>query len=221
MAIEKLYRPLFRIWRVKRRQWFLRVIQPQADETMLDVGGRPESWTAFPQPVARIDCENPESLQWDPAAYPHHCITVARGDGCALTHADGAYPILFSNSVIEHVGDFAKQRAFAEEARRVGQRLWIQTPAFGFPIEPHYLAPFVHWLPVGLRCYVVRWLTPWGWIEKHPKARAEAIIRETRLLKKRELIELFPDCEILVERFAGILPKSYIVVRRGVGKPSS
>jgi hypothetical protein len=55
--------------------------------------------------------------------------------------SDQEYDIAFSNSVIEHVGDWERQAAFASEIRRVGKNLWIQTPAKECPIEPHYLAP--------------------------------------------------------------------------------
>ncbi len=53
--------------------------------------------------------------------------------------------VVFSNSVIEHVGTWEDQQAFAAEVRRVGRRLWV--PAYECPIEPHYLAPLVHYLP--------------------------------------------------------------------------
>ena len=36
----------------------------------------------------------------------------------------------------------------------------------------------------------------------------------TRLLTKREMKELFPDCEIRTERLLFVIPKSYIAIRR-------
>jgi hypothetical protein len=115
--------------------------------------------------------------------------------------------------VIEHVGSWERQRQLADEARRVGKRVWIQTPAFACPIEPHYLSPFVHWLPLRIRRPVAKWLTPWGWLARPSAAQLQEMISTTRLLRFREMQTLFPDCEIHVERMLGAVPKSYIAIR--------
>ena len=60
-------------------------------------------------------------------------FTFVSGDGCQLPFADQSFEIVFSNSVIEHVGTPAQQRRFADEVRRVGKRYWVQTPTAGFP----------------------------------------------------------------------------------------
>jgi hypothetical protein len=143
------------------------------------------------------------------------------GDGCALEQADRSYDILFSNSVIEHVGDWERQQAFAREVRRVGKKIWIQTPAFECPIEPHYLAPIVHWLPVAIRRRLLRWITPWGWLTKPSQEKIDETISLTRLLSKKQVKELFPDCVILTERLFRVFPKSYIVFRTDAGQETS
>ena len=121
---------------------------------------------------------------------------------------------MFSNSVIEHVGTFSREKQFAGELRRVGQRLWVQTPAYEFFIEPHFLCPFFHWLPVPWRIYMARWATLWGWLEKPRAQKSREMVEEIRLLKKKEFQELFPHCEVITEKMLGILPKSYIAVRK-------
>ena len=60
----------------------------------------------------------------------------------------------------------------------------------------------------------MRWLTPWGLLQKPSQEEIDEAVRTTRLLSKREMRLLFPDCEILTEHFLGVLPKSYIAVRR-------
>jgi len=188
-------------------------IKPSGDDCLLDVGGYPGTWTTRLQKTKKIECLNIHSVNWDPKMYPDYCISTTVGDGCNLEYKDASYEILFSNSVIEHVGDFEKQKDFAKEVRRVGQRIWIQTPAFECPLEPHYLAPFVHWLPIKVRRKILRWFTPWGWISKPSQEKIDETIAYTQLLTKKQVVELFPDCEIITERLLGVFPKSYVAYR--------
>ncbi len=215
-SINTIYSCLFRIWRARRFRVFLERLAPDSAEILIDVGGNPLTWTEFPQPVARIDSLNIRSVEWDEGSYPNHNIHTLVGDGCAMDFPDFAYDIVFSNSVIEHLGSFERQRKFASEVRRVGRRIWLQTPAFECPIEPHFLAPLVHWLPKGLRKMVVRWMTPRGWLERPTKQDASEMVESIRHLRKSEMEELFPDCEIMIERLCGIIPKSYIAIRNRV-----
>lgn len=212
-SIHAIYQQVFKIWRSKRMNWFIEIIKPEKTDTLLDVGGYPGTWTARPPLVGRIDCLNVHPVEWSGAAAPLHHITTLVGDGCALTYPDHAYDIVFSNSVIEHVGTWEQQRAFAAEVRRVGKRLWLQTPAYSCPLEPHFMAPFVHWLPIPVRRRVLRWMTPWGWLEKPSQSRVDETIHYTRLLTKKQMTELFPDCTIVTERLLGIFPKSYVAYR--------
>lgn len=188
-------------------------MKPGRKETLLDVGGMPCCWTEYEPCVARIDVVNTDSIAWDAGAAPDHHLQVMRADGCSLPFDERSYAIAYSNSVIEHVGSAERQAAFAAEIRRVGERVWVQTPAWEFPIEPHYLAPGVHWLPKSWRHWIVLWLTPRGWIDRKPAAELKAEVDATRLLSRREMQRLFPDCEILTERVLG-WPKAHIAVRR-------
>jgi hypothetical protein len=135
------------------------------------------------------------------------------GDARKLPMKNGEYEVVYSNSVIEHVGDFEGQIAFAKEVRRVGKKLWIQTPAFSCPIEPHYLGLFVHWIPLRWRWPFIRWTTFIGLTGAAGEEGLRSIMRTTRLLTYREFKTLFPDCEIWVERMLWIIPKSYVAYR--------
>ena len=63
-----------------------------------------------------------------------------------LPFADGEFDLAYCSSVIEHVAP-RRPRGFARELRRVARGWYVQTPAFSFPVEPHALLPFAHWLP--------------------------------------------------------------------------
>lgn len=126
-----------------------------------------------------------------------------------------AFDLAFSNSAIEHVGTLERQRQFASEMMRLGRRLYCQTPNRWFPVETHYLALLVHWLPSRFfGHWMHRYLTLQGWAGR-PTPEESRKIREResiRLLTKKELQELFPGCEIRTERFLG-MPKSYAAWR--------
>jgi hypothetical protein len=77
-------------------------------------------------------------------------VTTVRADGRELPFVDGQFDLGFSNAVVEHVaGGRAGQRRFVSELCRVAERVFVTTPNRLFPIDPHSLLPFVHWLPDG------------------------------------------------------------------------
>ena len=96
----------------------------------------------------------------------------------------------------------------------MGRSYFVQTPSIAFPVEPHYLTPFVHWLPKGLRRRLVRRFTLWAWITHPTQGYVDQLVDEIRLLTRTELSALFPGAAILTERFC-CLPKSAIAIKRG------
>ena len=93
----------------------------------------------------------------------HQNIEPRAGDATNLSELpDGSFDVVFSNSVIEHLETFERQAAMAAEVRRLAPIYWVQTPNFWFPVEPHFLTPAWHWLPMGLRVAMLR-RRRWGW----------------------------------------------------------
>jgi SAM-dependent methyltransferase len=74
-------------------------------------------------------------------------VSYVQGDACALPFPADSFDIVFSNAVIEHVGDRKRQETFVREASRVGRRVFLTTPNRWFPVEVHTRLPLVHWLP--------------------------------------------------------------------------
>ena len=143
--------------------------------------------------------------------YPH--VTCVVGDGSDVKEFhDGQFDFVFSNSVIEHVGDFAVQKRMADEVRRVGNGYFVQTPNLYFPIEPHFLFPFFQFMPLGLKALLLRYFRiGWHWPTKDVQ-KARKTVGSVRLLRRAELAVLFPDGRIYEEKLFG-LTKSFIAFR--------
>lgn len=174
-------------------------------KTVLDVGGGPWPWSDI-RTRAGLTILN-RSLPSSLAAVAH--ATLVTGDGTALLYRDK----VFSNTVIEHVGNLAAQRRFAAEVRRCGREYYVQTPNRWFFVEPHLITAFVHWLPFCVKRRLVRHLSVWGLVTRPTQERIDDLLRNTRLLSKAELASLFPGDLIVRERFLG-MTKSFIVIGR-------
>jgi hypothetical protein len=185
---------------------FFRLFDPRPDTRLIDIGGTCQTWNAESVPHPSFPVVLLNNLRYDDVLGDR--FESIEGDATDLPFVDNAFDIAFSNSVIEHMGTWEKQRAFANEARRVARRLWVQTPARSFPIESHLLAPYIQYLPKNLQHLLVPF-TPRGLLTPD---LVHDIVDEVRLLTYREFADLFPDCRILRERICGIT-KSYVAVR--------
>ena len=212
MKLATIQQKVFVIFRRRRMRRFYAVFRPSAETRLLDIGGAPNTWIAESQYDSRFPVTLVNLVFPDPNVVRDDRFTAVEGDATDLPLADASFDIAFSNSVIEHMTTWERQQAFATEARRVAKKLWIQTPARSFPLEPHVLAPFFQFLPRRLQRRMARYFTLWGLLTKPNAARVEEMLSDIRLLTHREMKLLFPDCVILKERVLG-LTKSYIAIR--------
>jgi hypothetical protein len=213
--IFSIFRVVSPIFRRRRMAKFVAVLNPKRVDRILDVGGHPDFW-ANSKVESQITVLNIHPIEL-PGTNSRMATVV--GDGTNLSYPANSFDVVFSNSVIEHLGTFERQERFAKECARVGKQLWIQTPAKSFPIEPHFLTPFIHYCPKSWRRRVLRYGTVWGLLGRPSNQQIKDILQEIRLLSYREMRRLFPGCEILRERCLG-LTKSYIAVNQ-VGAASS
>jgi SAM-dependent methyltransferase len=175
--------------RERKLRLFLDELHPTAETSVLDVGADElgfgegdgcatmnffEEHYSWPERITALGLHDGAGFR---ARYPG--ITYVQGDACALPFADGEFDVVYSNAVIEHVGDRERQRQFVSEAIRVGRRVFITTPNRRFPVEVHTRLPFVHWLPDAL---------------SHPVYRATGreAATELQLLTRRTFASLFP-----------------------------
>ena len=185
--------PLARRARAKRRRLYLDLMRPAAGESVLDIGCGSVGLATLGVPgrVTGVD-------HGDRPGYPgEHFV---RADARSLPFGDAEFAVAYSNSLVEHLPPADRDRV-AAEISRVGRRLFVQTPNRWFPIEPHALLPFVHWLPrtIGRRLWRLG-------VTGEP-------FDDIQLLSARDMRRLFPGAEIVRER-VGPLTKSLIAVRR-------
>lgn len=179
----------------------------QPSTLILDVGGTPFNWRLLDHLPDVTLLNIPDQR----TGRDSQGIRRVIGDGCSMPFDDASYPIVFSNSTIEHVGTWERQRQFAQEIRRVGRSYYVQTPNRWFFVEPHYLTPFIHWVPTPARRKLLRYGTVWGLLARPSAQRQDERIAEIRLLTAKELGQLFPEATIRRERVLG-LTKSLIAV---------
>jgi hypothetical protein len=180
-----------RSWRM---QAFLRLLNPRPGCRIIDLGGTPFMWELIPHDfdVTLVNLEVSDSAR-KMTRYKH-----VEGNACDLSSIpDRSYDIVFSNSVIEHVGDADAQARFAGEARRLAPSYWVQTPSPRFPIEAHTGVPFYWRRSEASRKKLIS-----QWRSKLP-VWAD-MIEGTRVLSRERMSELFPDATLYFERIAGL-----------------
>jgi hypothetical protein len=143
----------------------------------------------------------------------NNLFTYIETDGCDLSQFDDkSFNIAHSNSVIEHVGSWERMQEFAKEIRRVGENYFVQAPYFWFPIEPHYMMPFIHWFSEQIRISLVMKFS----IGHIPKAENlnEAVneVIHMNLPNQTMFNQLFQDATIKKEKIFG-LTKSLIAIK--------
>lgn len=185
--------------------------------SIIDIGGRRNYWNCVPLEFLRrnqttITLVNlPGELDLSVPSEPP--FFNVEGDGCNLsTYPDNSFHIVHSNSVIEHVGRWENMVRFAREVRRLAPNYYVQTPNFWFPIEPHFMKPFFHFLPRPIQAALVRRFSLGHFVKATSTGDALLKVEGINLLDRRMLRELFPDATLITEK-CWLLTKSLTAYR--------
>jgi hypothetical protein len=194
--------------RARRWQMFATQFPDVGTLRVLDLGGTAENWRTSPVRPAEVVMVN---LMDQPCDEPW--LHAVRGDACAppaeVTAQD--FDLVYSNSVLEHVGGHQRRQQMADVVNASAPRHWVQTPYRYFPIEPHWLFPGFQFLPVSTRVRASeRW--PFGWSRPTGREAVQNVL-DVELVSFTEMRYYFPQSRVVAERFAG-LPKSLIAIRR-------
>lgn len=203
--------------RMREARWALvkRAFPDLAHLRVLDLGGTVEAWRRAPVRPAHVTVLN----LFEPGETDEDWLLAITGDACrarealASAGATVSYDVVFSNSLLEHVGGHAQRTALAREIHALAPRHWVQTPYRYFPIEPHWLFPGLQYLPVAARA---RLAARWPLAHSRPESPADAMseVQWTELVGVAEMRSYFPSSHIHHERVAG-LTKSLVAVGGG------
>lgn len=202
-------------FRQKRFAMFLALLdrsrRGEGPVRVLDIGGTISYWRALePLWCARhLDVTIVNIVESEPS--DEGVLHIRLGDARSLDYADNSFDVIHSNSVIEHVGHWLDMIAMAREVRRIAPHYYLQTPNFWFPIEPHYRTAFMHWYPESMRAGMLL-RKKRGFVSADTFDSAMRNIQSANLLTARQMAALFPDAEILREKF-GPFTKSLIAIR--------
>jgi hypothetical protein len=178
--------------------------------SVMDLGGTAEAWQRAPLRPASVHVVN---LEPEPEGLPDW-IRADQADATALppTIIGAHYDLVFSNSVIEHVGGHVQRLRFADAIHKLADRHWVQTPYRYFPIEPHWLFPGFQFLPLTIRAEISR---RWPLVHTQSPNRGEGLraAMSVELLSRTEMAVYFPDSEICTERMLGTT-KSLIAIKK-------
>jgi hypothetical protein len=175
---------------------------------ILDLGGTPHAWRMAPIRPAHITMVNLDPVHSDKR---EEWITYLNADACEppFNILSAKFDLVYSNSLLEHVGGYDRRRRLAEFVQSLADHYWVQTPYRYFPIEPHWLFPGFQFLPLRIRSRISRsW--PYGHIRSDP-ANAVSDVASIELIDIAEMRHLFPGATVWRERFGG-LTKSIVAI---------
>lgn len=199
-------------FRQQRIEEFKRRFPDLAEMRVLDLGGTAISWRVLGIHPRSVTLVNLDAAPLHDEAW----MNVVRADACA--GGFGTYDLVFSNSLMEHLGGHARRRQFADVVQASAPSWWVQTPYRYFPVEPHWVFPGFQFLPFRARLGICR---HWGTLHEPARkdlAAAAELVASTELISTTEMRMYFPGSEIWYERLAGI-PKSLVVVRVAASHP--
>ena len=147
--VRKLALPLHRRVRQQKVELFFQNMRPTSWESLLDVGGASGMDGEFGRLYDFF--ANITTLNIEPVA-ARGVKKFVLGDARHMPFPDHSFDWVFSNAVIEHVGDRLEQQKMATEIRRIARKgYFVTTPNRAFPVDPHSYLPFYHYFSCEAR----------------------------------------------------------------------
>jgi SAM-dependent methyltransferase len=197
--------------RERKYKLFLETIKPSEKDTVLDVGFNNMEYSPvdnyleknYPY-LSNITALGIGSGDLFKKNYPD--IKTIIYDGITFPFEDKTFDIVWSNAVLEHVGNESCQIRFLKELCRTGKKVYFTTPNRWFPFELHSRLPLLHWLPKKIFDKLLyktshRWVTgDYMYLLSKKKLKT--------LLKKAEIT----DYHIYKNRFCGFTMDFSVII---------
>lgn len=205
-----LFERLSEISRRKKLRTFHEVLRPSAHDRILDLGSeiaadgycRLACFLDHYPFRGQVTAANLSESQVERIRTRYPEVDAVVADARKLPWPDKSFDVVYSNAVIEHVGDEADQRAMASEVMRVARRWFVTTPNRWYPFEFHLRLPLVTWLPFhGYRHAARVFRYDHG---KHRYVLWAPNDEPLRLLGASDLMSLFPRSRIIRQSVTGI-----------------
>ena len=199
----------------RKRKWdlFNKEIAPKNSDTILDVGFTNTEYSdtdnyleknySFKNKITALGVG--DSYVDFSKRYPE--VEVILYDGGIFPFDDKHFDIVWSNAVIEHVGNRKKQITFLKELHRVGKKVFFTTPNKFFPVEVHTRIPLLHIL-LGKKQF--DWFLK---IINKKWARGDYM----NLSSKKDLVGMLESCDvkkysIIKNRFFGFVIDFVVII---------
>jgi SAM-dependent methyltransferase len=195
--------------RKRRHAFLLRILHAfEQPPEILDVGGTVDYWLKMKLPKTSANRLVLLNTFEQRVCEPFESVV---GDGRDLScYSTDEFDLVFSNSVIGHVGDFSDQMKMASEVRRVGKHFFLQAPNHGFPLDWRTLVPLFHFLSPPLQTWCFEHFAVGRYHRANSAEEAMSWATRIRNIRRTELPRLFPNATVVNERVLG-LTKSFIV----------
>lgn len=201
---RKLFKKLQQRSRKKKFTLFMNHLKPKDSHNVLDMGCGTgtflEEMYPFKKKLLGFDI-SPRNIKIFKQKHPS--VKIMQGDGKKSPFKNQEFDIVFSNAVIEHVGNWNEQKKYASEIRRVAKSYFITTPNKWFPFEPHYRLPLYQFIPKQVQKLLSKHFS----IGNYPKGFWEDI----HLISASELATLFPEATIVKQKI-GFYPETLIAI---------
>jgi len=194
----------------KKRGEQLKFFFPQIENfNILDIGGSEHFWREIGLNI------NPNRITLLNINYSDHerdtRFKKLLYDGKQIPFLLGDFDLVISNSVIEHI-DPIYRKNFSAQIEKISKNYYIQTPNYNFFIEPHFIMPFIHWLPKKIGWHLTK-ISPWKLLGRPSHMTHLNYFWNTNLLKKDELKHLFMQSTIYNENVL-LMTKSFIAIKK-------